>query len=129
MEVLAATLNEDDFQYITDQAEYERGLEVYNNKIRQEGIDYAVREYESRFLLTDDIKKLAHEKQKLEEATQKVKQEKQKIEYSLKQGIRRFLKYGDSVEDIAELLEIDMLTLARFLAQIITESEAAKPKK
>ena len=40
--------------------------------------------------------------------------------------IRKFLKKGDSVEDIAELLETDMSTITGFLEQIKIEDEAVK---
>ncbi len=128
MEILrTSTMTQDDFQYITDQVEYERGMEVYNNKIRQEGIDYGIdyarREYEPRFFM------LTQEKQKADQENQKLAQEKQKADQSLKQSIRKFLKYGDSVEDIAELLLIDMPTMTRFLEQIKVEDEATKSKK
>ena len=205
MEILkTSTMTQDDFQYITDQVEYERGMEVYNNKIRQEGRDFTVREYEpivfmlrqatqkaeenslkleqekqkaeenslkleqEKQKLEQEKQKLEQEKQKAEEEKQKAEQEKQKAEQEKQKAeqekqkaeqekqkaeqekqkaeenslkleqekqnteqkfklmIRKFLKKGDSVEDIAELLETDMSTITGFLEQIKIEDEAVK---
>ena len=79
------TLSEDDFQYIADRAEYERGVAVYDEKIRQEARqgawDEAMLKYEPIILMLRQAEKdkLQAEKEKLQ-AQQKVEQEKQKAE-------------------------------------------------
>jgi uncharacterized protein YaaW (UPF0174 family) len=152
MEILeTSTMQHDDFEYIADPVEYERGMEVYNEKIRQEGREEVAREYESIiFMLRQKNQKTIQEIQKIEQTIQKLMQEKQRLmqetqrlmqkpqkteeipqteEQMLKKLIRKSLKKGDSVEDIAEFLEIDMPTIERCLEQIKVEDEAEKSKK
>lgn len=118
------TLSEDDFQYIADRAEYERGVAVYDEKIRQGAWNEAMLKYEPIVLMLKQAEKdkLQAEKDKLQ-AEKKAEQEKQKAERVLILMIRKSLKRGDSVEDIAELLEIDAPTIERFLEQIKKEDK------
>lgn len=136
------TLSEDDFQYIADRAEYERGVAVYDEKIRQEARqgawDEAILKYEPIILMLRQAEKdklqaekeklqaqqkAEQEKQKAKQEKQKAEQEKQKAERVLILMIRKSLKRGDSVEDITELLEIDAPTMERFLEQIKKEDK------
>ena len=143
------TLSEDDFQYIADRAEYERGVAVYDEKIRQEARqgawDEAMLKYEPIILMLRQAEKdklqaekeklqaqqkAEQEKQKAEQEKQKAKQEKQKAEQEKQKAervlilmIRKSLKRGDSVEEIAELLEINAPTMERFLEQIKKEDK------
>ena len=143
------TLSEDDFQYIADRAEYERGVAVYDEKIRQEARqgawDEAMLKYEPIILMLRQAEKdklqaekeklqaqqkAEQEKQKAEQEKQKAKQEKQKAEQEKQKAervlilmVRKSLKRGDSVEEITELLEIDAPTMKRFLEQIKKEDK------
>ncbi len=113
--LMVSTLEQDDFQYITDYPAYERRLAVYNAKIHSEGYETGWEEaqlkYEPIVLM---LKKAEAEKQKAEA-------EKQKAEQIIITTIKKCLKRGDSIEDIADLLALEASTLDIFLKRIADE--------
>ena len=113
------TLEKDDFEYITDYAEYERGVAAYNEKIRLEGYELAKDEFES--LLQSqymDLKKSEQARQKAEQEKQKSEQEVQNYQKKQLQLIKKAWQRGDSLEDMAAFFELEMPTLQRFIEHI-----------
>ncbi len=106
--LIVSKLEQDDFQYITDYPAYERRLAVYNDKIYQEAWGEAMLKYEPIVLM------LKHDQQKAEA-------EKQKAEQIIISTIKKCLKRGDLVEDIADLLTLDITMLNVFLKRIAEE--------
>ena len=99
------TLEKDDFEYITDHAEFERGVAAYNEKIRLEGYEMAKDELDSVIQLKDmDIKK----------AEQKIQNYQN---YQL-QAIKKLLERGSSLQDIASLFDMEMPVLQGFIEHI-----------
>jgi hypothetical protein len=141
--LMVSTLEQDDFQYITDYPAYERRLSVYNEKIHKEGYDEAwgkaLLKYEPLVLMLkqaeSEKQKAESEKQKAESEKQKAESEKQKAESEKQEAesekqkaeqiiivtIKKCLKRGDSIEQIADFLELDMPTLEFFLERITNE--------
>ena len=131
------TLSHDDFQYLTDQAEYDKLVGAYDEKIRKEGYEGgwedALRKYEPMLLMLRqaeiDKKRAEQEKKRIEQEKQQAEQEKQQVEQELLSKqlkmIKKCLKRGDSHEEITDFLEIDMLTLQRFL-ELIEKEETKK---
>ena len=152
------TLSHDDFQYLTDQVEYDKLVGAYDEKIRKEGYEGgwedALRKYEPMLLMLrqaeidkkraeQEKKRIEQEKQQAEQEKQQVEQEKQQVEQEKQQVeqekqqveqellskqlkmIKKCLKRGDSHEEITDFLEIDMLTLQRFL-ELIEKEETKK---
>lgn len=135
------TLSHDDFQYLTDQAEYDKLVGAYDEKIRQEGYEGgyqggwedALKKYEPMLLMLRqaeiDKKRAEQEKQRIEQEKQQAEQEKQQVEQELLSKqlkmIKKCLKRGDSHEEIIDFLEIDMPALQRFL-ELIEKKEEKK---
>ncbi len=127
-ELKVANLNNDDSQYITDYpAFYERNL-VYQEKLKREAMEEAMEEvrkearleYELKMKNVDTLLQLAlQEKQKAEQEKQKAEQ-KGVLETQL-QMIKKFLKRGDSHQEIAAFLEIEPSLLAHYIALLEKE--------
>lgn len=94
-------MSEDDIQYITDYGEYERGIAAFTKQV----LDDAWATFEPKLAFERE------EKQKAEEV--KLIQQKRVI--------RKSLKNGESFEDIADLLGIDMEIFENVLEQINEE--------
>lgn len=99
------TLEKDDFEYINDYAEYERGVAAYNEKIRLEGYELAKDEFEP--VLKSQYLNL-----------KKAEQEVQNYQNKQLQAIKKLFERGDSLEDIAALFDLEMPTLQRFIEHI-----------
>ena len=103
------TLEEDDFQYIEDRVEYENIVAAFNEKIRQD----ATREGRQEGYI-----QARNEFQPIVFKLQQAEKEKQQVEKSLIATIKKCLKRGDTLEEISDFLEMDMLSLQFFVNQI-----------
>jgi hypothetical protein len=137
--LIVSKLEQDDFQYITDYSAYERRLAVYNEKIYQEAWGEALVKYEPIVLMLKQAEaekqkaeaekqkaevekqKAEVEKQKAEVEKQKAEVEKQKAEAIIISTIKKCLKREDSIDEIADFLELDLPTLNVFLKRIADE--------
>ena len=107
------TLEEDDFQYIEDRVEYENIVAAFNEKIRQD----ATREGRQEGRQEGYIQ-ARNEFQPIVFKLQQAEKEKQQVEKSLIATIKKCLKRGDTLEEISDFLEMDMLSLQFFVNQI-----------
>ncbi len=124
MEKLMVTnLPQDDFQYITDYAAYQRRLAVYNAKVEKEALEKnkeALEKANEKIRLKDvKIFQVEQYSKKIEQEKEKAEQEKEKLkddhEKRLITSIKKLLKRGDSFKEVLDILEIDMPTLERLL--------------
>jgi hypothetical protein len=98
-------LTQDDFEYITDYDAYKIGVENYEQSvIKRAGID---------------LKRIESEKERIESEKERIESEfKLKLEESFNKElhqIEKLLKKGDSLDEIADLLEIDLETLQNYM--------------
>ena len=112
-------LSDEDFQYISDYAEYEKGVANYDEGIRQKaGIDLNRKDEEIK-RKDEEIKRKDEEmKRKDEEIKRRDEEMKRKDEELLNKQlhqIEKFLKRGDSLDIIADFMEMEIGTLQSYI--------------
>jgi hypothetical protein len=106
MEKLKTTvLTHDDFEYVTDFEAYAIGVQNYNDSVRRE-------------VMRDIQWEIQQMKKEAEQEKQRAEQEKQEFSNKQVRLIEKLSKKGNSVEAIAELLEIDISVVQSYVNQL-----------
>ncbi len=112
MEKLKTTvLTHDDFEYVTDFEAYAIGVQNYNDSVRRQVMRDVKEEIE------EIVKNAEQDKQRAEQDKQRAEQAFLNKQSRL---IEKLFIKGDSVEVIAELLEIDATTVQSYVNQLNT---------
>ena len=119
------TMSHDDFQYIEDYAEYERGVAVYNEKMRDEGREEGREEGKVKGREEGWVQATEHYQTILQQAEAEKKRLEQESITKQLALLRKLLERGVPFDDIEDILEIDEPTLA-FLVEEIKAENAAK---
>ena len=126
MEKLKTTvLTHDDFEYVTDFEAYAIGVQNYNDSVRRQVMRDVQEEIEEIVKNAEQVRqRIEQDKQRAEQDKQRAEQDKQRAEQAFlnKQSrlIEKLFIKGDSVEVIAELLEIDATIVQSYVNQLNT---------
>ncbi len=110
-----SVLSEDDFEYVTDFEAYAVGVQNYNDSIRREvmqDVQWLVKQAEQ------DARRAEQAKQQAEQAKQQAEREIKNLLAKQFSTIEKCLKRGDSIEEIADFLEIDVATIESYVDQL-----------